>query len=341
MIRGMTERAPEHPNAPEPNTAEPNGDHWLRRLRTGALSAVVALPPALNAENIVGWANTPDGLGLPIVWAWIAFGGLDLIAFVCVLETLIQSQRGRKAGAFALLVWAFAGASAYAGYRHGTLPGSGRDVKWFFPFMALAGPLLLHLILKRNRVDKQVDEGKRLQYAPASAYGWKRWLPVTGAFMETYCAWRLGHLEGITKPAVAVDRYRALRPYAGRTGLRVLRALRADAERRRANAAAPIRTPAPRTPDEANTDQVAKANGSPNGRVRTRHVRKSANTGPNGSAEERYLKAREHFAGHAERPSVRELAVFLGVAPTTAHPWHKRLMTDLGGSDDKEEAQSA
>ena len=224
-------RTPEHraPNT-QPNTSSESRVRWLRRARTLMLTGVVALPPAVNAQNIVEWAQSPNGLNLSYTWAWLVFAGLDLTALVCVLETLIQAERGRKAGAFALLVWAFAAASAYAGYRHGTQPSAGRDIKWFFPFLSIAGPAILHLILKRSRLDKQVNEGKRLTYAPASAYGWKRWVPLVGALGETFCAWRVGHLEGITRPAVAIERYRELRPNTGRLGLRVLRSLRIETE---------------------------------------------------------------------------------------------------------------
>lgn len=216
----------EQANTP-PNTEQANAAvRWLGHVRTGMLAAVVALPPAINAQNIVAWAHSPTGLGLNTPWAWAVFAGLDLAAAVCVAETLIQTGKGRKAGAFAAFVWAFACASAFAGYRHGTEPHVGRDVKWFFPFLALVGPALLHLILKRARLDKQAEEGRRLAHAPASSFGWRRWLPLVGAFAETYCAWRVALLEGIVRPADAVARYRRLRPLAGPQGLRVLAAMR-------------------------------------------------------------------------------------------------------------------
>lgn len=327
-------RGAEHPNTGQ--ATDSRGVRFLRRARTIALTAVVALPPVLNADNIVGWANSPNGLGLPIGWAWIAFGGLDLIACVCVFETLIQSQGGRRAGAFAALVWLFAGASAYAGYRHGTQPGVGRDVKWFFPFMAVAGPLLLHLILKRNRLDKQLDAGRRLTHAPAGAYGWARWIPGVGALGETYSAWRLGRLEGIVQPATAIARYRALRPDAGRGGVRVLRALRLEADRQREIAASAVERPNTTTEHPATPPKpiaapptvrsvpitLVRPNGTPKASV-------SANTSPSGDVNANLKRIKRAFGDwRTNTPSARKIAGVLGVATSTGLAYRNRLIAE-------------
>lgn len=350
----MAKRSPEHPNAEAANTA----GRWLGRARTFALAAVVALPPVLNAQNIVGWAKSTDGLGLPVGWAWLAFAGLDLIAAVCVIETLIQAALGRKAGPFALLVWAFAFASAYAGYRHGTQPGVGRDVKWFFPFLAIAGPALLHLILKRSRLDKQADAGRRITHAPAGAYGWTRWIPGVGAFGETYCAWRVGRLEGIVRPAEAIARYRTLRPNAGRGGLFVLRAMRVEAEQFRHAA---VRAEREATDEQAIQelcrnvrDQAASVrgrlalSGAPIVRahplpehteraeqravsvvrsIESARHKPSAGAKPNTTRAEKLdlIKAR-YPDWRTIMPSVRDCADVLGVAVSTAHGYRQNLV---------------
>lgn len=350
----MTERTGEHPNTERANTDANAGEantrtRWLGRARTAFLTAVVALPPVLNAQNIVSWAHSPNGLGLGHPWDWTSFAGLDLIAAVCVIETLIQTERGKRAGAFAFLVWAFAAASAYAGYRHGTQPHVGRDVKWFFPFLALAGPVLLHLVLKQRRLDKQVGDGRRITHAPASAYGWGRWVPCVGAFTETYCAWRVGRLEGVVRPADAVARYRDLRPNAGRFGLRVLHAMRVEVEQSRAR-----RTVRP------NAAQQTKANGTPiepvaepkppteqtiapDAKVRSiESARRHTNTAKaNGAPETRAQKIQRIKDARSDwrtnMPSVRDVAEILGVSTSTAHGYYTELAREANTPAPKSE----
>ncbi|MBN1172672.1 MAG: hypothetical protein JXA67_10910, partial [Micromonosporaceae bacterium] len=172
--------------------------------------------------------------GLDVFWSYLVFFALDAAAGVCVLMTLILAARGDRAGAFGPLVWVFAFASAFAGYRHGTGDGAPRDAWWFFPLMSVLGPVLLHLVLGHVRRDAQLGSRRRLAFASASAYRLGRWIPGVGAFAETFCAWRVGRLEGITTPVEAIDRYRQLCPDGQ---WRVLRAMRREAAALRAPAA--------------------------------------------------------------------------------------------------------
>lgn len=241
-------------DAPPPNNA---AVQWAARGRNAMLTAVVVAPIALSAQNIIGWAADRAGLGLDGPWPYVVFFALDAAAGVCVMMTLILASRGERPGAFGVLVWVFACSSAFAGYRHGTEADAPRDAWWFFPLMSVLGPALLHLVLGHVRRDAQYDSRRRLASASASAYRLGRWLPGVGAFFETYCAWRVGRLEGIETPADAIDRYRQLCPNGEK---RVLRAMRAEAARARKNSAgvaAPPRqsestertpAPAPRTP---------------------------------------------------------------------------------------------
>lgn len=337
--------AAEHPDTGHrtagANTRRARAVRRLRTARTIALTAVVILPPTINAQNIVLWAASPDGLGLNTVWPyglwpWVAFGGLDLIAAVCVFETLIQTTFGRKAGAFAALVWLFAGASAYAGFRHGTQPGVGRDVKWFFPVMALAGPALLHLILTRTRKDVQVGEGKRLQHCPASAYGLARWIPGVGAFIETYCAWRVGRLEGITRPDESIARYRYLRLTTGRT-VRVLQAMRDDAARTPAVRTTPAPAPAGQAPVAApRTAEQPK----PNTAARATVTRRTNKPGvrSNGGLSDAELIARVEKVypnWRTDTPSVRKIALLFGVATSTGHTYQQRLIAEQAKPEER------
>lgn len=345
----MTERTPEHANPERANAID-----WLARARTFVLALVVALPPVLNAQNIVGWAHSPDGLGLDLFWSWVAFAGLDLIAAVCVIETLIQTERGRKAGTFAVLVWAFAAASAYAGYRHGTQPDVGRDVKWFFPFLALAGPMLLHLVLKRRRTDKQLDDGRRITHAPASAFGWARWIPGVGAFGETYCSWRVARLEGIVRPADAIARYRRLRPNAGRFGWRVLKAMRAE-EPNTSNT--DVKANTPNTQPVAPIDRPERQAIAERAVVRSiesaRHKPNSKPNAPRVNGDTALnLKAikQAHPQWRTNMPSVRQCAAVLSVAVSTGKGYRDRLIAEANtpppvrpeqNADDEPERASA
>jgi hypothetical protein len=341
-----TEHRTAGPNTHPDGAVDPRRARTVRRLRTArtiALTVVVILPPTINAQNIVEWAASPDGLGLDTVrpyglWPWVAFGGLDLIAAVCVFETLIQTSFGRKAGAFAALVWLFAGASAYAGFRHGTQPGVGRDVKWFFPLMAVSGPLLLHLILTRTRKDVQVEEGKRLQHCPASAYGLARWIPGVGAFVETYCAWRIGRLEGITRPDESIARYRYLRLTTGRT-VRVLQAMRDDAAR-----TPTVRAPSADTTATPSTEHApaapARTPGQPRSntpaRTVTRRTKPGVRSNTGLSDTELFAKVDNAYPNwRTDMPSVRKIALLFGVATSTGHTYQQRLIAEQAKPEER------
>ena len=220
---------------------------WAERGRNLLLTLVVVAPIALSAQNIVEWARDDTGLGLAVGWSYAVFFALDAAAGVCVLMTLILATQGERAGAFGPLVWVFALTSAFAGYRHGMKPEAPGDAWWFFPLMSVLGPMLLHLVLGHVRRDAQTGSRRRLAYASASAYRLGRWIPGVGAFAETYCAWRVGRLEGITTPAEAINRYRVLCP-AGQW--RVLRAMRTEAAQRRA-------TPDRTTGDDTSTPALS------------------------------------------------------------------------------------
>lgn len=241
----------DRPNGPGPHG--PREDHapdrpkrstvLLTHLRTGLLAGVVAVPPAINAQNIVGWAQSHQGLGMTLVWSWVVFVGLDVTAAACVVQTILRAQKGKRSPLWSGLIWVFALASAIAGYSHGQQETAGRDVEWFFPFMAIVGPFMLHLVLTDARNDEQVSQGRRLEHTPASAFGISRWFPVIGAFGETFCAWRVGRLEGITRPDRCVDRYRQLRPRMGWFKGRVLHAMRVEAAQLQKDREAQVRKP--------------------------------------------------------------------------------------------------
>jgi hypothetical protein len=173
------------------------------------LAVVIAAPIALSSQDLVAWAGAPDGLSL--VWPWDVgtFLALDAAAAVCVGMVVYAAWRGEPGGAFGLLVWAFAGASAYANYRHGTRPGAADDAVWFFPAMSVAGPALLEVTVRRIRRWVQTSAG-RYEH-PLPHFRLARWLV---ALPETAAAWRLAVTEGYSRPEDAIAAARTLRGVA-------------------------------------------------------------------------------------------------------------------------------
>lgn len=176
-----------------------------------SLVGVVVAPPALSAHDIIGWAqsHSPDaGLGLSFRWAWVTFLALDFAAGVCVLICVYCAIVSTKPGVFALYVWAFAGATAYANWSFGSRPDAPGDAIWFFPAMSLIGPLLLHsvLIFLRRRIKGQ--QGNKRGQRPS--FPLADWIPIFGTPQDTFGAWRTGAMLGIETPDAALWAYRAV-----------------------------------------------------------------------------------------------------------------------------------
>ncbi len=176
-----------------------------------SLIGVVVAPPALSAHDIIAWAgsNSPEsGLGLSRMWSWVTFLALDFAAGVCVLICVYCAIVNTKPGVFALYVWAFAGATAYANYSFGTRPGAPGDAFWFFPTMSVVGPLLLHSVLVFLRKRIKGAQGNKRGQRPT--FPLADWLPITGTPQDTYGAWRTGAMLGIEVPDAALWAYRAV-----------------------------------------------------------------------------------------------------------------------------------
>lgn len=171
-------------------------------LTTGigaALALVILAPALLSSSDLLRWANSQDGLGLPVWWAWLAFVALDAAAVVCVGMVTLSAWRGEGGGMFEILTWLFAAGSAWANYRHGLTTPAGDD-QFFFPAMSLAGPLLLHVTLSRVRKWYRVDAGRQVAARPRFGL---RWLPGV-AFRQTLRAWQASVREGLERPDLAV-----------------------------------------------------------------------------------------------------------------------------------------
>lgn len=196
-----------------------------------ALSIVITAPVLLSSQDLYRWANDPHGLGLPPEWAWLVPVALDCAATAMVGMTVVCTWRRERPGLFEVLVWVFAGVSAYAQYQHGTdlrAVGGPQDAWWAFPGFALLGPVLLHVTLARLRRWARQDAGE--QARGAAGFG-SMWLPFV-AFRQTAKAWAASRREQIANvdDAVAyVREVKALKDLTPEDAIRyALAALRTD-----------------------------------------------------------------------------------------------------------------
>lgn len=175
---------------------------WLLAVLGLLLGAVVLAPIALSFQDLYDWAVSVTGLNQPVERAILVPIALDVAASACIVMSIISAiWKRERAGFFGLMVWIFAGVSAYAQYSHGMAEkeaGRAQDAWWAFPLVALLGPLLLEMVLKRFRNWMRKEFGETLD--GAAGFG-TRWIPFV-AMRETAKAWAASRREGI---ATAID----------------------------------------------------------------------------------------------------------------------------------------
>jgi hypothetical protein len=285
--------------------------HGLVTVIGVLLAGVIAAPIALSSQDIVAWAGAPNGLGLQAPWDLFTFLALDAAAAVCVGMVVYAAWRGEPAGAFGLLVWLFAAASAVANYQHGSRPGAPGDAWWFFPAMSIAGPALLEVTVRRIRRWVQTTAGRYER--PLPHFRVARWLV---ALPETAVAWRLAVTEGYSRPEDAIIAARLVRvvhpsatpdPTPEATATPTPRALVSPDT---AAIPSPTRTGQPSVPPSPDTAQATPdpttTRATP--RQRTRRGR------PTPSAADRL----DQVYGD-------------GLDPTTGRPWTSRPLAGLAG----------
>lgn len=169
-----------------------------------ALTFVIVAPIVLSSQHLIDWAHSDHGLGLSMKSAWLAFLALDMAAAACIGMTTYCAMRGESAGAYGVLVWAFAFGSAYSNHSGASAEAATHhralDGVWFFPAMSLTGPLLLEVTLARVRRWARIAKEEQMSARPKFGV---RWLPGI-AFRETLRAWTAARREGITKAPDAV-----------------------------------------------------------------------------------------------------------------------------------------
>lgn len=256
---------------PADNAHEPAAQEHSRAALIGMKLVLVAVavllmveivaPIALSSQDLIQWAAAGTGLGLHGRWPYAVFIMLDAGAAVCVLLTVYCAWRGERPGAFGVLVWVLAWASAFANFRNGSRFGAPTDAWWFFPLASLAGPLLLEVTVRRMRRWVRNRAGGGMPLMPS--FGLGRWIPGVGAPVETYGAWRVARLKSMSKTDTAIAEYRRLCP---RGGVRVLAAIREDdaywAELDRLEAERPT-TPTPARPTTEPTSRPTTGSDHP------------------------------------------------------------------------------
>ena len=283
------------------------------------LAGVVLSPLSLSAHDIIEWAGSRTGLGLYGSWPYVVFYALDATATACVLITVYAAWRAEKGGVFRVLVWVIAAASAFANYRHGLRPGAPADAWWFFPAMSLSSPVLLEAVLHKARNWIRAASGRTAQ--PMPSFGVARWIPGVGALTETYGAWRVARLLGISRPDTAITEYRRLCPNGG---ARVLRAIQAELRVRQTGQTTdrPVRV----RQTGQTTDRPVRVRQTGQTTDRPVRVRQTGQTTDNSHL----AKIRAEWP--TEIPSGNKIRVLLGVNYEIA----KRLLTQL-----REERQAA
>lgn len=212
MIPTTAPPAPAVPGAaetPQPSTRLSTPQKWLLGLLGFLLGAVVLAPIALSFQDLYDWAVSITGLNQPPERAVLVPIALDIAAAACIVMTIIAAiWKRQRAGFFGFMVWIFAGVSAYAQYSHGIAErnaGRAQDAWWAFPLIALLGPLLLEMVLKKFRNWMRKEFGETLD--GAAGFG-TRWIPFV-AFRETAMAWAASRREGIATAIEAIAFVRA------------------------------------------------------------------------------------------------------------------------------------
>ncbi|MBP5867640.1 DUF2637 domain-containing protein [Streptomyces sp. LBUM 1485] len=186
----------------EPEMNKPNGKRWITGLLTiviGIMLAVVIVAPlALSSQDLVSWAASPSGLNLSGIWPYVTFVALDCAAALCVALTIQAFYKGESAGLAHVLVWVFAGLSAFANYRQAVRTAA-HDDNWFLPSMSILGAVLLEVVVRKIRRTARNEYG--VYERPLPKFRALRWIV---AFTETRNAWRIAVVEGVSDPRDAV-----------------------------------------------------------------------------------------------------------------------------------------
>ncbi|MGK4583921.1 DUF2637 domain-containing protein [Kitasatospora sp. HPMI-4] len=165
------------------------------------LFCCAAVAAALSFHGLVGFGV--QNLGLSDGWEYLVPFGLDGAAMFCSVLAVREASHGDAALGSRLLVWLFAGASAWFNWVHAPRGWGHAGAPQFFAGMSLSAAVLFDRALKQTRVAALREQG--LVPRPLPQIRMVRWLRAP---RETYAAWSLMLLEGVRTLDEAVEEVR-------------------------------------------------------------------------------------------------------------------------------------
>ncbi|MFJ2778032.1 MULTISPECIES: DUF2637 domain-containing protein [unclassified Kitasatospora] len=165
------------------------------------LFCCAAVAAALSFHGLVGFGI--QNLNLSGGWEYLVPFGLDGAAMFCSVLAVREASHGDAALGSRLLVWLFAGASAWFNWVHAPRGFGHAGAPQFFAGMSLSAAVLFDRALKQTRRAALREQG--LVPRPLPQIRIVRWLRAP---RETYAAWSLMLLEGVRSLDEAVDEVR-------------------------------------------------------------------------------------------------------------------------------------
>lgn len=165
------------------------------------LFCCAAVAAALSFHGLVGFGQ--QNLGLSGGWEYLVPFGLDGAAMFCSVLAVREASHGDAALGSRLLVWLFAGASAWFNWVHAPRGLGHAGAPHFFAGMSLSAAILFDRALKQTRRAALREQG--LVPRPLPQIRIVRWVRAP---RETYAAWSLMLLEGVRTLDEAVDEVR-------------------------------------------------------------------------------------------------------------------------------------
>ncbi len=165
------------------------------------LFCCAAVAAALSFHGLVGFGR--QNLRLSGGWEYLVPFGLDGAAMFSAVMAVREASHGDASLGSRLLVWAFAGASAWFNWVHAPRGDGAAGAPEFFAGMSVSAAILFDRALKQTRRAALREQG--LVPRPLPQIRVVRWLRAP---RETFRAWSLMLLEGVRSLDQAVDEVR-------------------------------------------------------------------------------------------------------------------------------------
>lgn len=174
---------------------------WYGIASYTLLFCCAAIAAALSFRGLMGFGR--ENLGLTDGWEYLVPLGLDGAAMFCSVLAVREASHGDAALGSRILVWTFAGASAWFNWVHAPRGIGHAGAPQFFAGMSLSAAVLFDRALKQTRRAALREQG--LIPRPLPQIRIVRWLRAP---RETYAAWSLMLLEGVRTLDEAVEEVR-------------------------------------------------------------------------------------------------------------------------------------